>query len=112
MKEDIAPPQGGVPPEDCQDMTQVRAGVDALDKALVALLAERQKYMVAAARIKASRRRVHDDSRIEEVLANVADESRRVGLSQEIAIPVWRTLVAQSIAFELTQWDRIHGGAE
>jgi isochorismate pyruvate lyase len=111
MNDDIALPRDSVRPEDCQDMAQVRAGVDALDKQLVALLAQRQKYMTAAARIKPSRHRVHDDDRIEEVLAHVAAEARRAGLSEEIAIPVWRTLVAQSIAFELTQWDRLHGKA-
>ena len=34
------------------DMAEVRQGVDALDRLLVALLAERQGYMDAAARIK------------------------------------------------------------
>ena len=36
-------------------MTDVREGVDALDRALVALMAERQRYMDAAARIKTDR---------------------------------------------------------
>ena len=57
------------PPEDCANMTQVREGVDALDRALVTLLAERQRYMEAAARIKPSRDVVHDDWRIEDVVA-------------------------------------------
>ena len=39
-----------VAPEDCLTMAEVRHGVDALDRALVALLAERQRYMHAAAR--------------------------------------------------------------
>ena len=47
-------------PEDCQTMTDVRAGVDALDRELVALLATRFGYMRAAARIKPSRDAVRD----------------------------------------------------
>ena len=39
-------------PEDCTTMAEVRAGVDALDAELVALLATRFGYMRAAARIK------------------------------------------------------------
>ena len=42
-------------PADCQTMAEVRQGVDALDRLLVAVLAERQRYMDAAARIKPDR---------------------------------------------------------
>ena len=39
-------------PANCQTMAQVRQGVDAIDRLLVAVIAERQRYMDAAARIK------------------------------------------------------------
>ncbi len=87
-------------------MTEVRAGVDALDRALVTLLAERQRYMDAAARIKPSRDVVHDDARIEDVVAKVKASARAAGLSEAIAEPVWRTLIDCCIAYELTVWDR------
>ncbi len=93
-------------PEDCADMAQVRAGVDALDRALVTLLAERQRYMDAAARIKPSRDRVHDAARIEDVVAKVRASAAAAGLSPEIAEPVWRTLVDRCIAYEFAVWDR------
>ena len=94
------------PPEQCQDMAQVRAGVDALDRELVALLAVRQRYMDAAARLKPSRDRVHDAARIEDVIAKVKACAREAGLSEAIAEPVWRTLIDRCIAHELEQWDR------
>jgi len=37
---------------DCNTMAEVREGVDALDRELVALLVKRQAYMSAAGRIK------------------------------------------------------------
>src|ERR1700761_3644596 len=92
-------------PEACQTMADVREGVDALDRALVALLAERQRYMDAAARIKADRRAVRDEARIEDVVAKVKAEARRVGLSEAIAEPVWRTLIERCIAHEFEAWD-------
>ena len=94
------------PPEDCTDMDQVREGVVALDRALVTLLAERQRYMEAAARIKPSRDVVHDDWRIEDVVAKVLAASEDAGLSPAIAEPVWRKLIAQCIAHEFGVWDR------
>ncbi|MFC0632764.1 chorismate mutase [Brevundimonas balnearis] len=93
------------PPEACADMAEVRHGVDALDRALVQLLAERQRYMEAAARIKPSRDAVHDDARIEDVIAKVLEAARGAGLSPAIAEPVWRTLIAQCIAHEFGVWD-------
>ena len=39
-------------PADCATMTEVRQGVDAIDRMLVVLISERQGYMDAAARIK------------------------------------------------------------
>ncbi len=94
-------------PETCQSMVEVRVGVDALDRALVALLAERQRYMDAAARIKGDRHAVHDQARIEEVVAKVKASARAAGLSEEIAEPVWRTLIDRCIAHEFGVWDRL-----
>lgn len=87
-------------------MAEVREGVDALDRELVALIAERARYMEAAARIKPSRDVVHDDWRIADVLEKTAAEARRLGLSTAIVEPVWRELVRQSIAYEFEVWDR------
>lgn len=93
-------------PEDCQSMVDVRQGVDALDRALVTLLAERQRYMDAAARIKPSRDVVHDDARIEDVVAKVLASAGPAGLSPDIAEPVWRTLIDRCIAHEFKVWDK------
>ncbi len=88
-------------------MSDVRTGVDALDRELVALLAVRQRYMDAAARIKTDRNRVYDAARIEDVVAKVKAAARTQGLSEAIVEPVWRTLIDRCIAHELDAWDRL-----
>ena len=93
-------------PEDCASMAEVRQGVDALDRALVQLLAERQRYMDAAARIKPDRSVVHDDARIEDVVAKVLAAAGPAGLSPALAEPVWRTLIDRCIAHEFETFDR------
>lgn len=95
-----------VAPADCTTMAEVRVGVDALDRALVTLLAERQGYMDAAARIKTDRGVVRDVARIEDVVAKVKAAATEAGLSHAIAEPVWRTLVDRCIAYEFGVWDR------
>ncbi|HEX4711117.1 chorismate mutase [Phenylobacterium sp.] len=94
-------------PADCMTMTEVRQGVDALDRLLVSVLAERQRYMDAAARIKQDRAAVRDDARIEDVVAKVRAAARAAGLSEEIAEPVWRILIERCIAHEFGVWDAL-----
>ena len=96
-------------PEACASMVEVRQGVDALDRALVRLLAERQRYMDAAARIKPDRSVVHDDARIEDVVSKVLAAAGPAGLSPAIAEPVWRTLIDRCIAHEFEAFDRSRG---
>ncbi|WP_300532182.1 chorismate mutase [Maricaulis sp.] len=93
-------------PEACETMAQVREGVDALDRELVALIAVRARYMEAAARIKPSRDVVRDEWRINDVISKVTAEAEKAGLSTSIAEPVWRELVERSIAYEFTVWDK------
>ncbi|MBU6374206.1 MAG: chorismate mutase [Alphaproteobacteria bacterium] len=94
------------PPAECQTMTEVRAGVDEIDRLLVQILLRRQGYMDAAARIKTSRGAVRDEARIAQVLDNVRAAAAAAGLSWDIAEPVWRTLVERCIAYEFSVWDR------
>ena len=93
-------------PADCETMLDVRKGVDALDRALVLMLAERQRYMDAAARIKIDRHAVLDTARIEDVVTKVKAAARDAGLSEEIAEPVWRLLIDRCIAHEFSTYDR------
>jgi len=93
-------------PETCETMTDVREGVDAIDRELVRLLVTRQGYMHAAARIKPNRDAVYDEARIEDVVAKVLVEAKTQGLSPEIAEPVWRKLIERCIAHEFDVWDK------
>lgn len=88
-------------------MAEVRAGVDALDRALVQLLAERQCYMDTAARLKPDRGVVRDETRIEDVVSKVKAAATAAGLSHDIAEPVWRLLIERCIAHEFVRWDQI-----
>ena len=50
-------------------MADVRYEIDRIDRLLVEIIAERQSFMDAAARIKGDRAIVHDRARIEDVVA-------------------------------------------
>ena len=95
-----------LPAAQCTTMAEVREGVDAIDRALVALLAERFAYMDAAARIKPARADVRDEARKAQVLANVAAAAAEAGVPGETARALWETLVEASIAYEFDAFDR------
>jgi isochorismate pyruvate lyase len=100
-----------VPPQDCQTMAEVRAGVDALDAALVRLLARRFAYMDAAARIKPMRGQVRDEARKAEVIENAARLASELGIPADAVARFWEQLVEASIAYELEVWDTGRRGA-
>ena len=94
-------------PEACTTMAEVRRGVDALDARLVRLIAERFRYMEAAARIKPQRGTVRDEARKAEVLAHVARLAAQEGVPAAAAAAVWETLIEASIAYEFERWDEM-----
>jgi isochorismate pyruvate lyase len=96
-------------PEHCQTMSEVRAGVDAVDRALVALLKNRFGYMDAAARIKQNRDAVRDEARKQQVIENVRAEAASLGLPEHLLAELWDRLVEGSIAYELERWDDQRG---
>ena len=94
-------------PADCSDMAEVRAGVDAVDRELVALLARRFGYMDAAARIKPERGQVRDEGRKAQVIANARAAAAAAGLPADAVAEIWERLVEASIAYELDAFDRL-----
>ena len=94
-----------VSPAECRTMAEVRQGVDALDRQIVALIGERFRYMDAAARIKPVREAVRDEARKAEVLANVAAHAAAAGVPAEAAAELYERLVEASIAYEFVSFD-------
>jgi isochorismate pyruvate lyase len=93
---------------DCETMQEVRDEIDRIDRLLVALMAERQGYIEAAARIKKRADEVRLQWRIEDVLLKVLASAEREGLSQRIAEPVWRELMDRCIEHEHEIWRSFH----
>jgi isochorismate pyruvate lyase len=93
-------------PADCTNMTEVRAGVDDVDRRLVALLKRRFGFMEAAARIKPDRSAVRDEWRKADVLAKVDAEALELGLDRKLLERLYEDLIETSIAYEFEVFDR------
>ena len=90
----------------CADMTEVRAGIDTIDRKLVALIAERLHYIDEAARIKPQRDQVRDEPRIAEVLEKTRNEALRLGCDPAVVEAAFTALVEASITHEYAAFDR------
>ncbi|WP_420605552.1 chorismate mutase [Novosphingopyxis sp.] len=98
-------PEPTTDPTDCTTMAEVRAGVDAVDRALIDLLARRFGYMDAAARIKPERGAVRDEARKAAVIAAAAARAAALGLPEGAIAALWDRLVETSIAYEFDRFD-------
>ena len=96
-------------PDQCTSMTEVRAGVDDVDRQIVALIARRFGYMDAAARIKPDRTAVRDEWRKADVKAKVDASADRAGVDRELMSRLYEDLIETSIAYELDVFDRTRG---
>lgn len=96
-------------PADCNSMTEVRAGVDDVDRQVVALLKRRFGYMEAAARIKPDRSAVRDEWRKADVLAKVDGTAEDEGVDRALMARLYEDLIETSIAYELEVFDRTRG---
>jgi isochorismate pyruvate lyase len=88
-------------------MAEVRAGVDALDAEIVALLGQRFRYMEAAARIKPDRAAVRDEDRKADVLAKVAGHAEAADVPAAVAAELYERLIEASIAYEFERYDAL-----
>lgn len=86
-------------------MEDVREGVDATDREIIALLAHRFEYMTAAARIKPERDDVRDEPRKAAVINAAMKEAKTLGLPETVISQIWEALVEGSIAYEFARWD-------
>jgi isochorismate pyruvate lyase len=92
----------------CKDMNDVREAIDALDREIVALLADRLHFIGEAARIKGNRDAVRDEPRVEDVVAKARATALAAGMDPAFIEPIYRDLVERSIAYEFGEFDRLH----
>lgn len=91
-------------PDQCLNMTDLRTEIDRIDRTLIRLLSERQRYIERAAEIKSHQRDIRDEARIADVLDKVTAAAGQAGLDPEIARAVWRELIERSIAHEMARF--------
>lgn len=97
-----------IPPGQCSGLDQIRAGMDAIDREIVALIAQRVAYVRAAAKFKTSSANVAAPERVAAVLKTRREWAEAAGLSGEVIEGLYRELVAYSVSEEHKEFESLH----
>ena len=82
-------------------MAELRSAIDALDRTLVSMLAERAAYIDRAAELKSQNGLpARIGARVEEVVENARKSAEESGMDPDITEAIWRQLIDWSIARE------------
>jgi isochorismate pyruvate lyase len=87
-------------PADCQTKDDVRLELDRIDQALLTLFAERHRYVTRMAEIKTDPHEAHDPVRIATIIAKQRQRAEELGLDEDQAELIWKTLIDWNINYE------------
>ena len=91
----------------CRSLPEVRANIDRVDSRIVALLAERGRYVREAARFKRDAAHVEDRKRVEAVIARVRHEAVLDGAPPDVVEATYRALIAAYTEEEKREISRV-----
>ena len=89
--------------EHLESLDEVRASIDATDREIVRLLAEREGYVRRAVRFKKTRREVEAPKRVEELVGKVRALAEGHGASPEVVEEVYRAMISRFISLEIDE---------
>lgn len=87
-------------PEDCSDMSHVRAEIDHIDEQMVDLIVERFGYVDRAWQLKSNPADAVVPWRIQQVIDKVKARAREKGLPPELVEALWRQMIGWFVQYE------------
>jgi isochorismate pyruvate lyase len=93
-----------IPPNQCENLDEIRAGMDAIDQEIIDLIARRVAYVRAAAAFKTTSANVAAPERVAAVLKTRREWAEAAGLSGEVIEALYRDVVAYCVGEEHKQW--------
>jgi isochorismate pyruvate lyase len=97
-----------IAPDQCASLEEIRAGMDAVDRQIVELIAERVEYVRNAAKFKSSSANVAAPDRVAAVLKTRREWAEAKGLSGDVIEGLYRDLVAYSVSEEHKRWEELN----
>ncbi|OTG95786.1 chorismate mutase [Acinetobacter sp. ANC 3832] len=89
--------------EKCESLEQVREHIDALDQALIEMIATRQFYVDQAVRFKRNAEDVQSPERVQQVINKVRQQAIDVGTNPDLVETLYREMIQHFIQRELKE---------
>ena len=96
-------------PNECQNMTDIRAEIDAIDHQVVTLIGKRAGYVAAASKFKTSETGVQAPERQRAMLQPRREWAEQEGLNPDVIEKMYRDLVAYFVSEEMDKWRSENG---
>ena len=93
-------------PSECENMLDIRAGIDALDQNIITLIGKRFQYVKAAAKFKTSETEVKAPERFKSMLLKRREWAEAEGLNADAIEKLYTDLVNHFISEELDEWKK------
>lgn len=97
-----------IPPAKCASLDEIRTGMDAVDREIVALIARRVDYVRHAAQFKTNPATVAAPERVAAVLKTRREWAEAAGLSGDVIEAIYRQLVDYSVSEEHKRWEELN----
>ena len=91
-------------PDQCQNIIDIRAEIDRLDRQLIAILGQRFAYVKAAAGFKTRKSDVKAPERFQAMLQQRRIWAEEEGLNADVVEKLYQDLVNYFIEEEMNQW--------
>lgn len=95
---------GARPPEECASLEEVRRDIDALDRAVVALIGRRSRYVRTAAAFNKDEVQVRAPVRRRAMLEERRGWAEEEGLSPDLIEDLYERLISYFIDREMKEW--------
>ncbi|WP_073260134.1 chorismate mutase [Cryptosporangium aurantiacum] len=89
-----------------EQLPEIRAGIDQLDRQIVGLLSRREELVRRAGRLKTDSDAVRAPNRVEQVIGKVRTLATESGADPDVVEATYRAMIAAFIDLEL----RVHAG--
>jgi isochorismate pyruvate lyase len=94
----------------CSNLREVRDNIDRIDRQIIQLMAEREKYVAEAGRFKSDPAAVSAPARVEAIIAKVRQIASGEGLAETVAERTFRAMIAAFEDYEREEWTRRNAG--
>jgi isochorismate pyruvate lyase len=97
-------------PLKCENIEDIRLGIDSIDNQIIQLIAQRAEYVKEAVKFKNSEVAVRDQKRVAQVIESKKQLARQYNISPELIGEIYHIMIDYFVNQEIEEWKRKKNG--